>query len=354
MLEFIKGWSKRATLPPGSLVHVGPRRIQAPSASIVFYNSHGQRLIPKAKPADIDIHAAGDEVCWLRVRGVHDVEMVRSFGERLGLHPMLLEDVVDTSQRPKVEDFADYLFVVLKMLRFDQEELVVADEQLSMVLGERWVVTFEESEDTPLELISQRIGQQRGRITAMGADYLAYAIIDVMIDSNFAVLESFGEAMEDIEADVLENPSRDATQKLYHIKGQVVHLRRVLWPLREVINFIARGDSGFFSRPVWPFLRDVADHALHVLDAADAIREQASGLMELHLGALGNRTNDVMKVLTIMASIFIPLTFIAGVYGMNFKDMPELDASYGYPLTLLVMALVAVGMLIYFRHKKWL
>jgi len=352
MLDFIKGWSRRAALPPGSLVHVGRRRVQTPSATATYYNGQGRRVVENAGPDDVA--PVADEVCWLRVRGLHDLELIRGLGQRLNLHPMLLEDVVEATQRPKVEEFADYLFVVLRLLRFDQQTAVISEEQLSLVLGRGWVATFEESDDTPLDLVAQRIAQRRGRIAEMGADYLAYAIIDVMIDSNFGVLEAFGESLDAIEDQVLANPSEASAKALYHFKGQIIHLRRVLWPLREVVNFIARGDSGFFSQPVWPFLRDVADHALHVLDAADAIREQATGLMELHLGALGNRTNEVMKVLTIMASIFIPLTFIAGVYGMNFEYMPELRLHYGYPAVLAAMAAVAAGLIIYFRHKKWL
>ena len=261
---------------------------------------------------------------------------------------------MNTGQRPKMEDFGDYLFIVLKMLHYDKEEDETKTEQVSLILSSNYVISFQESEGDVFDPIRERIRSDRGRIRKMGVDYLAYSLIDAIVDNYFMVLEKIGEKIEDIEDELVRNPTPEVLHTIHRLKRELIFLRKSVWPLREVISRLERWESPLIDKSIDIYLRDVYDHTIQVIDALETFRDMLSGMLDIYLSSLSNRMNEVMKVLTIIATIFIPLTFIAGIYGMNFKYMPELDSPWGYPLVYIVMLAVSAVMLVYFRRKRWL
>ena len=293
-------------------------------------------------------------VTWLNIDGVHQPEIIEQVGKSFGVHPLVLEDIANTGQRPKMEDFDDYIFVVLRMLRFDEEENKTKTEQISMVFGPDFVVSFQEREGDVFDIIRERLRNNKGRIRKLGADYLAYSLIDAIVDNYFMVLEKLGEAIEEIEDKLVTNPRSETLQIIHYLKRETVFLRKSVWPLREVVSRLERSESPLISKSTFVYLRDVYDHTIQVMDSVDTFRDMLSGMLDIYLSSVSNRMNEVMKVLTVIATIFIPLTFIAGIYGMNFKVMPELEQPWGYPAVLILMLTIAVVMLIYFRRKKWL
>ena len=293
-------------------------------------------------------------VTWINVDGVHDVSIVEKICSHYGIHPLVIEDIVDTKQRPKMEDFDEYMYVVLKMLMFDKESDSVTAEQVSMILGQGVLITFQETVGDVFEAIRSRIRNNKGRIRKMGPDYLAYALMDSIVDNYFVVLENMGSMMAFIEEEIIADPSRDVMHFLHDIKRDVLFLRKSVWPLREVINALIKSDSLLIKATTDIYLRDVYTHAIQVMDTAEIFREMLSSMLEIYISSLSNKLNEVMKVLTIIATIFIPLTFVTGVYGMNFRNMPELNWQLGYWWALGIMAAVAGGMIFYFKRKKWM
>ncbi len=298
----------------------------------------------KAKPAAI----------WVNIDGIHQPDNIENIGKQFKIHPLVLEDIMNTGQRPKMEDFDDYLFVVLKMLHYDEEENETKTEQVSLILGSNYVISLQENEGDVFDSIRERIRSDRGRIRKMGADYLAYSLIDAIVDNYFTVLEKIGEKIEDIEDELVKNPTPDVLHTIHHLKRELIFLRKSVWPLREVISRLERWESPLIDKSIDIYLRDVYDHTIQVIDALETFRDMLSGMLDIYLSSVSNRMNEVMKVLTIIATIFIPLTLIAGIYGMNFKYMPELDWAWGYPIVYVIMLAIGVVMLIYFRRKRWL
>ena len=294
-------------------------------------------------------------VTWINVDGIHQVDVVEELGERLGLHPLVLEDILNPEQRPKMEDLGDYLYMVLKMLDWDDARHEMTTEQMSVLVGANYVVSLqEEPGGDVLDPIRLRIRGGKGRMREEGPDYLAYTILDGVVDRYFGVLESLGEKVEDLEGELVTNPGRDALQKLHHLKREMIYMRKAVWPLREVVAGLERSESPLIRKSTHPYLRDVYDHAIQVMDAVETLRDMLSGMLDIYLSSLSNRMNEVMKVLTIFASIFAPLTFIAGVYGMNFRYLPELTWRWAYPALWLVMLTIGLVMLWFFRRKRWL
>jgi magnesium transporter len=295
---------------------------------------------------------------WINVDGLHDVGLLRKFGERFNIHPLALEDVLNTTQRPKVENYTDHLFIVSEMIYEENGKIVL--EQLSIFLGKSFVLTIqEESERDVFEQVRARLRVGHGYARKMKADYLAYALLDATVDQFYPILESLGGAIESLEEELLAKPSRDTLRRLYQQKRVLLQLRRNAWPQREIFNTVIRDDSGLIEKETQVFLRDCYDHISHVIDIVESFRDLSTGLMDLYLSSLGFRTNEVVRVLTVISSIFIPLTFLAGVYGMNFNteyrwNMPELNWPFGYSLCLGAMASIAIGMVIFFKRKKWL
>ena len=293
-------------------------------------------------------------VTWINIDGIHKLDIIEKIGTHFNLHPLVLEDIVNTAQRPKMEDFTDYIFIVLKMLQFDEQENKTAVEQVSLILGSNYVISFQESEGDVFNSIRERIRSNKGRLRKMGPDYLAYCLIDAIVDGYFAILENYGERIEDIEDTVVANPTPETLHSIHSLKGEMIFLRKSVWPLREVINRLERWESPLVSKSLDIYLRDVYDHTIQIIDAIETFRDMLSGMLDIYLSSISNRMNEVMKVLTIIATIFIPLTLITGIYGMNFKFMPELEHPWGYPMAYLIMFAISILMLAYFRRKKWL
>ena len=293
-------------------------------------------------------------VTWINVDGVHNVPVLEKLGDCFGLHRLVMEDILNTDQRPKMEDFGEYLFIVLKMLSNGKNGEVIT-EQISIVVGSNFVLSFQEGvEGDAFNLIRERLRNGKGRIRKMSADYLAYSLLDAIVDNYFVILEKFGDKIELLEAELIENPSQKTVQRIYQLKRELIFLHNAVWPLREVVSSLGKHESPIIREATVPYFRDVYDHVIHVIDSVDIYREMISSMLDMYLSSVSNRLNEVMKILTAISLIFMPLTFIVGVYGMNFKYMPELEWRYGYFLTLLVMLGIGVFMFFYFKRKKWL
>lgn len=345
--------SPKAWLPPGTLVHVGRRRTQTTTWQVISYDAQGLATLDGPAPGDLPALAQRPGVTWIRVTGLHQVETIAALGEAMGLHPLAQEDIVNTAQRPKLEDYGDYLFLVVKALIQDPAEDGCPPQQISLVLGQGWVMTFEEGPSRLFEPLLARLQGAKGRARSQGADYLSYALLDAVVDSYFELLEVLGDQVEDLEEELLAQPGSQALQTLHRLRRQALLLRKAAWPLREVISALERHDGGLVRPATRIYLRDVYDHTVQIMDAVDSNRDMLSGMLDLYLSSISNRMNEVMKVLTIISTLFIPLTFLAGLYGMNFEYMPELKWHWGYPAVLLAMAICVLGMLVFFRRKKW-
>ena len=346
--------SRKIGLPPGTLVHIGKRESGPVRMTLIDYDAENFQEKEITDTTEYLALRDSSTVTWLNIDGVHQLDIIRKIGEQIGLHPLIMEDLVNTEQRPKMEDFGDYLFIVLRMLYCDPKEKTIQSEQVSLLLTKTGVLSFQEQQGDVFETIRERLRTNKGKIRGMGADYLVYALADAIVDNCFAVLETIGERIESIEDSVTEDPSPKILQTIHGLKRELVMMRKSLWPLREVINQLARDDSPLICHTTDIYLRDVHDHVIQALDTVETHRDMVSGMIDIYLSSVSNRMNEVMKVLTMFAAIFIPLTFIAGLYGMNFEYMPEIKWHAGYPLALGIMAIVAIIMLIFFRRKKWL
>jgi magnesium transporter len=329
--------------------------------------AYGPAGLTETSPASLsDLSAAPPPaIRWINVDGLGDIETLQQIGAAFGLHPLVLEDIVNLHQRPKVEAYDGYMFIVLLMpvtvgtaMHGPADRLET--EQVSMALGRDFVVTFQERPGDSFEPVRHRLRSPGGQIRQRGPDYLAYALIDAAIDAFFPILEAFGEQVEELEDDVIAHPGARQIARIHDMKRNLLMARRALWPLRDMLNALLREDSPLIEAHTRIFLRDCHDHAIQLIDMIETYREICSGLVDIHLSSASNRMNEVMKILTIIATIFIPLTFIVGVYGMNFDpaagplSMPELGWRYGYPAVLTLMALIAVGLVIWFRSKGWI
>ncbi len=292
-------------------------------------------------------------VSWINIIG-NDADVIRKIDEHFGIHPLVLEDVVNLGQRPKIEEYEGYLFLVLKMIYFDKASDDIVAEQIGLVIGENYVISFQEREGDVFETVRERIRESRGRIRKMKADYLAYALLDAIVDHYFVVLERMGERIDALESELLDKADNNISLKIYRLKTQVIFLRKQIWPLREVLANFHRMESALIDPAIGVFLRDVYDHSIQVNDTLEAFRDAVSGLHDIYLSTISNRMNEVMKVLTIFSALFIPLTFIAGIYGMNFEYMPELKWRYSYFVAVGVMVSVGLGMIIFFKRKGWM
>jgi magnesium transporter len=282
------------------------------------------------------------------------VELIRTLGDHYNLHPLVLEDIVSTVQRPKVEDYGEYIFIVLRMLR-PLPEGEFESEQLSMVLGDRFLLTFQEGiEGDVFDPVRLRIRSGKGRTRGLRADFLAYSLIDALVDNYFSVLEGFGEKVMDVEDELTASPSRRTMVLINSMKKEIIYLRKTIWPLRELLGFLERGDSDLVCDTSRVYFRDVYDHTIQAMDTVETYRDLLTGMLDLYLSSISNRTNEVMKFLTVIGTIFMPLTFLVGVYGMNFKHMPELEWKSGYFMLWGFMIALSLTMIIFFRRKRWL
>jgi magnesium transporter len=352
--KIIRRHTKKAGLPPGTLVHVGERKVETVRITYLDYDEGNFEEKQISKIEECFHLKTTPTVTWINIDGLHEVEIIEKIGKKFELHPLLLEDVLSTGQRPKFEDFEKYAFVVLRMLSYSEEMQTVESEQVSIVLGPNFVISFQERVGDVFEQIRDRIRNAKGRIRKMGPDYLAYTLVDAVVDSYFGILEKVGERIELMEEELVANPTQNTLQQIHTLKREMISLRKSVWPLRELISGMQRSESTLIDESTGIYLRDVYDHTIQVIDTIESFRDMVSGMLDIYLSSISNRMNAVMKVLTIIATIFIPLTFVAGIYGMNFEHMPELKWRWGYLAVWLVMGTVFFLMLIYFRRKKWL
>lgn len=346
--------SEKTGLPPGSLVHIGAEQPEAVQIHLMDYDGEGLRERQLSTIEEAFTFRETPAVTWIDIDGLQEVEVVRKIGEEFGIHPLVQEDILNTTQRPKVEDHGSYLFIAAKMIYGNQEQRVET-EQLSLVVGPNYVISFQEKTGQDIfEPLRERLRHNRGGIRQYGADHLAYALLDTTVDHYFVVLECLGDQVDQLEDLLLEKPERNVLQSIQQVRREVLFIRQAAWPLREVVNHLHREASPLVAQETRLYLRDIYDHLVQMIDAVEISREIVVGLLDLHLFNLNNRMNEVMKVLTLFTSIFIPLTFIAGVYGMNFHHMPELDLPWAYPTLWVVMVAVGVGMVFFFRKRNWL
>lgn len=356
---------KKVGTPPGTLVYTGTTAERPTRITITDYD---RETISVETPEDAHACLAYREkptVSWINIDGLHDTALLAEIGDDFGIHALVMEDIVSTQQRPRVQVFDNYLYIVLKILH-PGDGIDIREEQISMIVGPQFVITFQEYPGDPFDPVRSRLHSVSARIRRMGADYLAYALLDTIVDTFFVVLERYGEHLIELESSVIESPDPEQLHAVYEAKRTIISLRRHIWPLREVVSVLVRGDAtavggvSMITESTVLYLRDVYDHAIQIIDIVESYRDMAAALVDLYMSSQSNRMNEVMKVLTIIATIFIPLTFIAGIYGMNFDpaasplNMPELAWYWGYPAALAVMALIAGGMLVYFRRRKWL
>lgn len=347
---------KRSTkigLPPGSLVHLGDRKLEHARITLIDYGPDGLEEKQLETLADCHACAPTQSIQWLNVYGLHEPDILSEIGRRFNLHPLVLEDILNTDQRPKLDEYGEYLFLVARFFDYDDKTLSVTSEQVSIVIGHAFVLTFQEKPTGNFNPVRDRLRQERGPIRRSGADYLAYALLDTIVDRYFAVLEGLGERVESLEEELMQKPSSRVLSTLHHLRREATGLRRAVWPLREVINGLARSNT-FFNPEVQPYLRDIYDHTVHVIESLEAIRDLIAGLLDIYLSTISNRVNQEVRVLTVIALIFMPSTLLAGIFGMNFKAMPMLDNPNGFAIIIGMMLGVAATLGAIFWRRKWL
>lgn len=346
--------AKKVGLPPGTLVHVGVQKTETPEISLIDYDAAHFDFQPRVSLEQLRPYRESESVSWINLTGIHDTTLLDGLGTAFGIHPLALEDILNTEHRPKIEEFEDSILIILKMLHFDEQTSTIDMEQVSLVVGRHFVLSFQEREGDVFAGLRERLQRSSGRIRSRGADYLAYALIDSIVDSYFHILEKIGDCLADIEEQLLASPDQLTLGHVHHFKRELLLLRKSVWPLREMVSELLKGELGFVSDDTRVFLRDLYDHTIQVMDTIELFRDTVSGLQDLYLSSVSQRMNEIMKVLTIMASIFIPVTFIAGIYGMNFEYMPELTWRWGYFAVWGVILAAVLGMLAYFKKRKWL
>ncbi len=354
MPGFINRTSKKASLPPGTLVLIGKKKTERVRITLIDYDETHFKQEEVETVEECFPFKDKTTVTWINIDGLHDVPVIEKIGRYFNLHPLLLEDILNTEQRPKMEDFGDHIFLVVKMLYYDEQAEQIEAEQVSLILGSSWVISFQERPGDVFNAVRERIQKGKGRIRKLGADYLAYSLLDTIVDNYFIIMEKFGDMIEDTEAELATNPTPQTLQAIRTMKKEMVFLRKSVWPLRELVSSLERGESPLIHESTGVYLRDVYDHTIQVIDTVESFRDMISGMLDIYLSSISNRMNEVMKVLTIFAAIFIPLTFIVGIYGMNFEYMPELRWHWGYFGILIIMTSVVSIMLFYFKRKKWL
>jgi magnesium transporter len=352
--ELMRRPREQILFPPGSLVHIGRRRQESTRISVTSYDAQGYEFREDVEPEGLDACLEPGRVTWVNIDGLHDVQRIAAVGERFGLHPLTLEDIVHTDGRPKFEDHHDYLLLILKSLFYREDDRSIVVDHVSIVVAGNVVLSFREAAEGLFEAVRVRIEESRGRIRTLGADYLAYALADVVVDNYYPTLDAFRENIDRLDEALLKRTRPGLLQEFQRLRREAAFLRRSITPAREVASEFERCDSPMIGKQTRAYLRDLRDHAFSVVEAVDLFRELLTGTLEIYLSRESNRMNEIMKVLTIIATIFIPLTFLAGIYGMNFQHMPELSWRWAYPAFWGVILVVAGALLIFFRRKFWL
>lgn len=348
-------------MAPGTLEHVGEKRVDEITITIHDYDEDHTKTIEIKDIEECRPYLENPSKTWIRVWGLHDIEKLKTIWSYFNLHPLVQEDIVNTSQRPKVEEYEENIFFVVRMLKYIQKEPAYLDsEQISIILGKNYVLSFQETDTPHFAPILERLQVVGSRLRRLGPDYLTYALIDTVVDNYFHVLNQLGERIEQIEEELLGEPNQETFQNIHLIRREAIFFRKSVWPLRDTINSVLRDESRFIDESIKVYLRDVYDHMIQIIDNIENYRDMIIGMHDMYMSHVSNKMNEVMKVLTIIATIFIPLTFIAGIYGMNFDpsaspyNMPELSWYWGYPAAWVSMIVVAIIMVIYFKKKDWL
>lgn len=349
----LKKLTKKTGMPPGAVCYIGEQRDFIPNLNLIEYSPDffEQKTIKRISEVDV---AGRNHVHWLNVEGIHDTQLIEQIGEHFQLHPLILEDIVNTSQRPKLEEYDNCIFITLKSLVFNEKEKRVTPEQISIVLFKNLVITFQEQIGDTLSEVLERIKLSKFKIRGKGTDYLVYALIDLIVDKYYFSIEALGSQLELLEDEVFNNPSPVSLQKIQSVKHELLEVRRSVYPLREVINRFQKDDLDFINENNLKYFNDVYDHTIKIIDTIETYRELNAGLKDIYLSSISLKMNQIMQVLTIVGAIFIPITFLAGVYGMNFDYMPELHWKYSYPVFWLIILLIIGALITFFRRKKWL
>ena len=354
MSESLRSVSKKSGLPPGSLVHVGEMLETETSISIIDYNND---IIEEQTVKDIEQILKcrdKDTVSWVNIEGLGNVELIAAIGEQFDIHPLVLEDILNTHQRPKLEEYEDYLYCVLKGISLVENGFEVDYEQISILILNDFVFTFKEKQDELFEPVKRRLRSSKGHFRSQGADYLAYVILDTIVDSYFSLQDSLDDIIDDVEEELLTDPTAETLSIIQSVKRELIFIRRSISPLREMLNAILRSESPLIEDKTLIYFRDISDHVLRISESIESSRDMVAGLLDIYITTISNKMNEIMKVLTVFASIFIPLTFIAGIYGMNFEYMPELKWKWAYPMLWIAFITIPVILLVYFKKKKWL
>ena len=354
VFDFFKKRTETIGLPPGSFVHIGEKKVDSTIISVIDYDS---RQVNHKVLKNVDESFPFKDsptVTWLNVSGLHEVDTLQKIANHFGIHPLVIEDILNTGHQPKTEIYEEYIFIIAKMVLFDGENETTETEQVSIIMGKHFVITFQEKEGDIFDPIRKRIANPKGRLRQQGPDYLTYALLDVIVDNYYLIIQDLDSIIEELDEKVLESAEKSLIHNIQHLKRETLLLRKTIWPLRIAINTLMEEDTTLISDFTSPYLRDLYDHTNQVADTIETFREIVAGTMDVYLSTLSNRMNDVMKILTIIATIFIPLTFIAGIYGMNFQYMPELSWPWGYPVIWLVMVSIGLSLVTFFRRKKWM
>ena len=346
--------ANKVGLAPGALIHLGERKTEQPTITLIEYGDTELAEYCFTSIEEAQAYKTRLPVLWLNVHGLHVPEVMAEIGRRFKLHPLVLEDILNTNQRPKIDDYGDYLFMVARFFEIDGDSKQITSDQVSLILGNNFVLTFQERPSGRFDPVRERLRQDRGQIRKLGADYLAYSLLDAIVDRYFTILESIGERTEELEDMMLERPRPGALQAVHQLKRETLTLRRSIWPLREVINSLTRADDRFFRPETRPYLRDIYDHTVHAIESLEANRDVIAGMLDIYLSAVSNRVNQEVRALTVVAIIFMPATLISGIFGMNFKVMPPLDWPNGFLIALGMMVAVATTLSVIFWRRRWL
>ena len=357
LLRRKKHHANKIGLPPGSLIYVGDadeKKLDKPKVSKIIYDANGlvecELTIDDLAKFKLDV----TKKIWLNVHGVHDAALIKQIGELFHLHPLVLEDILNTEQRPKIDEFDDYIFLETRLFYYHAETMSTSSEQISLVLGHNFLLTFQERSTGAFEPIRERLRATRAPIRELGVDYLAYALLDSVVDRYFSVLEEVGEASEVLEEALLKAPANSELHSIHQLKHSSIELRRAVWPLREVINSLIRNEKGFFKPATLPYLRDVYDHTVNFIESLESIRDTLSGMMDIYMASVSQRVNLELRALTVVAMLFMPATLIAGIFGMNFRHMPWTDHYNGFWYAVAIMAGIALVMILIFWRRQWL
>jgi magnesium transporter len=346
--------SKKVGMPPGSLVHVG--EVKTAQAELALFRYDAAKLTEQSaqKLADLDLHRNENETLWLNLHGLQDAALMAELGKTFGLHPLVLEDILNTDQRPKLDSYGDYLYFVARFFSYDRETMAISSEQVSIILGHNFVLSFQERRSGSFDPVRERLRAGKGLLRKNGADYLAYSLLDIIVDRYFLVIEQVGDDCETLEEALLDKPTATMLHQIHVLKRETMELRRAIWPLREVVNAMVRNDGGFFRDTTIPYLRDVYDHTVHLIESLESVRDLLAGMLDIYLSSISNRVNLEVRALTVVAMLFMPASLIAGIFGMNFHVMPMLADKDGFWIAMGIMAGIAIVMGAIFWRRQWL